>query len=86
MVGSSAIARRLRWPVSTVIARTFEAGSFVSCSELLLVCYSDLLLVDENFDPAVGSPPARGAVIGNRLARSVGDHTNLRRVDAFLAD
>jgi hypothetical protein len=47
---------------------------------------SDLLLVDENFDPAVASPPARCAVIGDRLARPVGDHTNLRRVDAFLAD
>jgi hypothetical protein len=46
----------------------------------------DLLLVDENFDSAVASPPARCAVIGNRLARSVGDYTNLHRVDAFLAD
>ena len=32
---------------------------------------SDLLLVDENLDPAVAPPPARGAVIGNRLASSV---------------
>src|SRR5262245_55088524 len=48
-------------------------------------CY-DLLLVDKNFDPAVASPPSRRAVIGNRLARSVRDHTNLHRIDAFLAD
>jgi hypothetical protein len=57
---------------------TSESGPFSSCG--------DLLLIDENFDPAVASPPARRAVIGNRLARSVGDHTNLRWVDAFLAD
>jgi hypothetical protein len=46
----------------------------------------DLLLVDENFDPAIYTPTARRAVVGNRLARAVGNHTNLRRVEAFLAD
>src|SRR5271163_3359512 len=43
-------------------------------------------LVHENLDPPIHTPTARSAVVGDRFARAVGNHANLRRVEALVAD
>ena len=46
----------------------------------------DLLLVDENLDPPIATPTVSCAVVGDRLARAVGNHANLSRVEALIAN
>src|SRR6266851_5747433 len=46
----------------------------------------DPLLIDQNLDPPIATPTTRGAVVGDRLGRAVGNHANLGRIEALLAD